>query len=123
MKQHWKWNRKKGWVPRNTPYNNHYYCAKCRRWIPKTEAEKSPRLRCPSCGRKLRTKARIYGKRKPKTSTPGNNATPFQTLPLADRSAESLVAESIIKQSKQQLAKKPCNNNIESWQKMGVWKK
>jgi DNA-directed RNA polymerase subunit RPC12/RpoP len=70
MKQHWKWNRKKGWVPRNTPYNNHYYCAKCRRWIPKTEAEKSPKrmLRCPSCGRKLRTKARIYGKRKPKTS-------------------------------------------------------
>jgi DNA-directed RNA polymerase subunit RPC12/RpoP len=129
MKQCWKWNRKKGWVPRNTPYNNHYYCSKCRRWIPKAEAEKSPKrmLRCPSCGKKLRTKARIYGKRKLKPSTPAMNATPFQTLHSASgfppRPAESLVAESIIKPAKQGTAQKPCNNNIESMRNMGVWKK
>jgi hypothetical protein len=65
----------------------------------------------------------MYGKRRLKPSTLGSNATPFQTLPLADRPAEPLVAESIIKHAKQRFAQKPCNNNMEGLRNMGAWKK
>lgn len=108
----------------NKPYGTHYYCAQCSRWIPKPEAKQG---HCPSCGKKLRTRPRMYGKRRLKTSTLAMNATPFQTLHSASgfppRPAESLVAESIIKPAKQGTAQKPCNNNIESMRNMGVWKK
>jgi len=108
----------------NKPYNTHYYCAQCSRWIPKTEAKQA---RCPKCGKTLRTRPRRYGKKRFKTSTFGCNATSFQTLHQASgippKPTGPHVAEPIIKPSKQQRAEKPCNNNVRSLRNMGVWKK
>ncbi|MEM3666895.1 MAG: hypothetical protein QW222_07435 [Candidatus Bathyarchaeia archaeon] len=67
MKRHWKRSCKTGkWHPRPTPYEGHYYCAQCCRWIPKAEAQQGPngRLQCPKCGKVLRTKPRMYGRRR-----------------------------------------------------------
>ncbi|MEM4700560.1 MAG: hypothetical protein QXZ51_00255 [Candidatus Bathyarchaeia archaeon] len=123
--RYWVWNSKaQKWVPRNSLYDNAFRCSHCCQKIPKTAAKTDHKgtLRCPQCHKPLRTKPRMYGKRKPKTSTLTENANPIHS-PAAAELQNSIVAESIIKPSKQQLSEKPCNNNIGSMQNMGVWKK
>jgi len=43
-----------------SPYRSHYYCAYCRRWIPRGEAQRDSMGRpvCPYCRRTLRVKPR-----------------------------------------------------------------
>lgn len=128
--QNWTWSTKtRKWIPRNMLYNGSFWCSHCGRKISKPEAKTDHKgtPRCPKCHKPLRTKPRMYGKRKPKTSTLPINATPFQTLHEGDgfppRSAEPTVAEIIIKPAKQQPSRKPCNHIIKSQQKAGGLKK
>ncbi|MEM3727577.1 MAG: hypothetical protein QXF75_00050 [Candidatus Bathyarchaeia archaeon] len=120
----WRWNSKaQKWIPKVSIYDNGFWCGNCGRKIPKTEAvPHNGAFRCPQCHKLLRIKPRMYGKRKPKTSTLTENAN-FIHSPAAAELQNSIVAESIIKPSKQQLSEKPCNHNIENHQNMGVWKK
>lgn len=124
-KQNWTWsNKARKLIPRNTVYNDGFWCGHCCRKISKTAAKTDHKgtLRCPYCNKPLRTKPRMYGKRKPKASTPGNNANIIHSLAAAELQS-IIVVEPIIKPSKQQFSEKPSNYIEENKQSMEGWKK
>lgn len=106
-------------------YAFYYWCKRCGKWIEKSQAVQDVKGSpcCPNCGKRLRTRPTCtFRNRNHKTSTLGNDATPFHS-PAAAEPKNTHVAKANIKHAKPPMTENTYNRNMESQQKARSMKK